>query len=127
MTNATSLFDYAPGMGTDDFTNKDWPKENATSCTIPTREDIRPIEFEMADKLCEGVLNKADRANCAFDVALTGEPGFAKTYVEGQELVQRATEPGVVPERQASRAGEPHIDSVVRLKPRRTGERRARR
>ena len=104
VTNATSLFDYAPGMGTADFTNKAWPAENATSCTIPNHEAIHAIEFEVADKLCGDVLNKADRENCAFDVALTGEPNFAKTYVQGQTLVQRATGTEVVSEKEASRA-----------------------
>jgi hypothetical protein len=122
VTNATSLFDYAPGMGTQDFTNKAWPVENATSCSIPNRPPVKPIEKETAERLCVEVANKAARANCVFDVMLTGEPNFAKTYVQSQLLEQRATGTEVFSEKEASRAGE-RVDFVAVVKNKKTGER----
>lgn len=122
VTNATSLFDYAPGMGTDDFTNKAWPAENATSCEIPEQPPVEPIEEEVAEKLCVDIVDKNDRANCVFDVVLTGEPNFAKTYLQSQTLVQRATQTEVFSEKEASNAGE-RVDFVAVVKNKKTGER----
>jgi hypothetical protein len=118
----TTLFDYAPGMGTEDFTNRNWPVENATNCSIPNRPAVESIARDMAEQLCVDVANKEDRANCAFDVALTGEANFAKTYLQGQALVQRVTETEVVPEKEASRAGE-RVSFVAVVKNKKTGER----
>ncbi|MCU1350040.1 MAG: hypothetical protein JWO56_3070 [Acidobacteria bacterium] len=103
VSKTTSLFDYAPGMGTEDFTNRAWPVEDATNCTIPDRPPVRPIEKDVAEQLCVQIVNRDDRANCAFDVALTGEPNFAKTYLQSQTLVQRATQTEVYPEKSASK------------------------
>lgn len=122
VTKSTSLFDYAPGMSTDDFTNKAWPVENATSCTIPNRAPVEPIDKAAAEQMCAQIVNRDDRANCAFDVALTGEPNFAKTYQVSQTLVQQATQTEVFPEKQSSLSGEP-VDFVAVVKNKRTGER----
>jgi hypothetical protein len=122
VTNATSLFDYAPGMGTDDFTNKAWPAEDATSCSVPDHPPVKPIERAVAERLCVDVVNKDDQANCVFDVVLTGEPNFAKTYLLGQALVQRATETEVYSEKSASKPGEP-VGFVAVVKNKKTGER----
>ena len=122
VTNKTSLFDYAPGMGTEDFTNKDWPVENATSCNIQNHAPVQPIEKEVAEELCVGIANKADRANCVFDVVLTGEANFAKTYLDGQTLEQRATGTEVFGEKAISRPGEP-VGFVAVVKNKKTGER----
>lgn len=124
VTNATSLFDYAPGMGTEDFTNKAWPVENATSCNIPDRPPVESIDKAVADQLCAQIANRNERANCAFDVALTGEPEFAKTYQQSQLLEQQATGTEVFPEREASRAGE-RVEFVAVVKHKKSGDRLA--
>jgi hypothetical protein len=122
VTNATSLFDYAPGMGTADFTNRAWPAENATSCVIPNRPPVKPIDQEVAERLCWDLVNKNDRADCVFDVVLTGEENFAKTYLLSQTLVQRATETEVFSEKTASKAGEA-VDFVAVVKNKKSGDR----
>ncbi|HEX7150328.1 MAG TPA: Ig-like domain repeat protein [Thermoanaerobaculia bacterium] len=122
VTNKTSLFDYAPGMGTEHFTNKAWPVENATSCTLPERPLVKPIDRAVAEQMCGQIVNRDDRANCAFDVALTGEANFAKTYTDSQTLVQRATQTEVFGTKQASRAGE-RVDFVAVVKNKKTGDR----
>jgi hypothetical protein len=124
VTKSTSLFDYAPGMGTEDFTNKAWPAENATSCNIPSQPAVKAIDRGAAEQMCAQIVNKDDRANCAFDVALTGEPNFAKTYAQTQALVERATQTDVFSEKEASRPGE-RVDFVAVVKNRKTGERLA--
>jgi hypothetical protein len=122
VSNSTSLFDYAPGMGTDDFTNRAWPAENATSCNIPNRQPVAPIEKAVAEQLCVQIVNKDDRANCAADVAVTGERNFANTYLQSQTLVQRATQTEVFPDKHSSKAGEP-VDFVAVVKNKKTGQR----
>jgi hypothetical protein len=122
ITNATSLFDYAPGMGTEDFTNKAWPAEDATSCNIADSPPVEAIEKAAAERLCAEVANKDDRANCAFDVALTGERNFAKTYLQSQTLVEKATQTDVFPDKSSSKAGE-RVDFVAVVKNKKTGER----
>jgi hypothetical protein len=120
----SSLFDYAPGMDTEDFTNRAWPVEDATSCNIPELSPVKPIEKDVAEKLCAEIGNKADRVNCAFDVALTGEANFARTYLHSQTLVERATETEVFPEKTASKAGE-RVGFVAVVKNKKSGERLA--
>lgn len=68
------------------------------------------------------IVNKDERANCAFDVARTGEPNFAKTYLQSQTLVQRATQTEVFSEKPASKSGE-RVDFVAVVKNKKTGER----
>lgn len=122
VNKSTTLFDYAPGMGTENFTNKAWPAENAVSCSIPGRPPAPRIERTTAEKLCRGIANKNDRENCVFDVALTGEPNFAKTYRQSQLVERGATRTEVHADKQSSKPGERivFVATVVRKK---TGER----
>ncbi len=120
--DATSLFDYAPGMSTADFTNRDWPAEDATSCNITDHPPVEPIEEDVAEDLCRDIVDKAQRANCAFDVALTGEPNFANTYLYSQMLEQRATGTEVHADKSSSRPGE-RVEFVAVVKNKKTGER----
>lgn len=86
VTNTTSLFDYATGMSTLDFTDRSFPPPNGERCDIPGQPPITPIEPDVAEALCRPIKNKQDRANCVFDVTQTGEPNFAKTYLQAQML-----------------------------------------
>lgn len=80
VTDATSLFDYAPGASTKTFTLKTWPMEKPP-CELPDVKPVRPVSLEVAQKACAEVRNQKMRANCVFDVRVTGELGFAKTYL----------------------------------------------
>lgn len=91
VTDKDSLFDYLPGTSTDTFTNKEWPAENATSCDIKGAPKVTPITIEVARRLCVGVINKNDNANCVKDVAVTGEKGFAQAFIETQKVDLGAT------------------------------------
>lgn len=92
MTDATSLFDYAPGTSTDDFTLKSWPGESPP-CRLPEVEPAKPVDVEVAQEACEGIRDQQTRADCVFDVRVTGEIGFAETYL----ATQRVDEGGVGP------------------------------
>ncbi|HYC60640.1 MAG TPA: Ig-like domain-containing protein [Thermoanaerobaculia bacterium] len=122
VNKSTSLFDYAPGMSTENFTDKDWPRQGATSCNIPGRPPVKPIARNVAQRLCRQVTNRNDRENCAFDVALTGEPGFAKTYLQSQMLDQGATRTEIHSDKDSSTAGE-KVTFVAIVKRKKTGER----
>jgi len=90
VTGKTSLFDYAPGTSTATFTFPDWPKENPP-CTLPEGKPAKPMDPRRAETLCREVTDKDRRADCVFDVTVTGEPGFAKLYLAGQRIQAGAT------------------------------------
>ncbi len=94
--DAISLFDYAAGNSTRDFTLKDWPNgDSPKDCRVPAswpgagtlaKEPLKPLPREAAAKHCARVTDRRSHANCVADVAATGEPGFADTYVATQKL-----------------------------------------
>lgn len=90
VTDKSSLFDYAPGTSTKTFTVPSWPLEKPP-CTIPAETPAKPFNPQAAQKLCRAIASKNRRADCVFDVTVTGEPGFAKTYLLTQRLEAGAT------------------------------------
>jgi hypothetical protein len=94
VTPDTALFDYAPGVSTDDFTVEEWPLgESPRSCIAPDgREPQQPIALAKAEELCQQLLDDVARKNCIQDVAVTGEAGFAAVYLAG-ERIERHTPP----------------------------------
>ena len=91
VTDATSLFDYAPGTSTATFTLADWPRENPASCAIEGEPAAEPIDVAVAEKHCEGVADANNKANCIFDVAVTSHAGFAEAYQLSEQLVPGTT------------------------------------
>jgi hypothetical protein len=85
VTNATSLFDYASGTNTGTFTLDEWPRFNPQSCAIQGQTSVQPTTQQAAQQACNGVANAAQKADCIFDVFVTGETGFAQSY----EAMQR--------------------------------------
>jgi len=90
VTDKTSLFDYAPGTSTDTFTMRSWPLENPP-CVIPQTEPVRPASQLVAERACRAVRGKFAHRNCVFDVRVTGNPGFGKTYALSQRIQAGAT------------------------------------
>lgn len=76
--DATSLFDYAPGGSTKDFTVKSWPNgESPRSCRVPAswsavgllaKEPQRPLPKEIAAQHCAAIVDKRSKSNCVADV-----------------------------------------------------------
>ncbi|MGZ8306600.1 MAG: S8 family serine peptidase [Allosphingosinicella sp.] len=81
VTNATSLFDYAPGTTTATFTDRSWPREQG-ACTLPAspQPPAQPIDRDAAAALCAILEDRRLRGDCTFDVAITGERGFVEIY-----------------------------------------------
>jgi subtilisin family serine protease len=92
VTDATSLFDYAPGTSTQSFTVDAWPLESPP-CVLFGSDDVpaQPLDQGTATDLCRPVTGKDANANCVFDVMVTGEPGLAKTYQFSQQITTGAT------------------------------------
>src|SRR6185312_14867694 len=90
VTDKTSLFDYAPGTSTATFTLPTWPQETPP-CVIPHTEPVKPLSPAVAQKLCRAIVDKNRKADCVFDVAITGNRGFAKTYLLSQKILAGST------------------------------------
>jgi hypothetical protein len=108
VTDKTSLFDYAPGTNTATFTRKDWPRFEPKSCTIDKQRPARPVKPEVAAKACSAITNKEQKADCIFDVGVTGETGFARTYMVMQRIRPHGT--GWQPPVLAGGKGQPRPD-----------------
>jgi hypothetical protein len=102
---ASSLFDYAPGTSTATFTLKGWPFENADNCKLPKMKIVKPVSREIAVRVCRGVTDKDNHNNCVADVMVTGEIGFAKTYLVAQKLEQAGTKTEIYPEHKVTKVG----------------------
>ena len=91
VTATTSLFDYKPGTSTATFTNTNWPVENPQTCAIPESRipPAKPMDPRKAQVYCRDVADKSAKAQCLFDVTITGEPGFARSYLISQQLLAR--------------------------------------
>jgi hypothetical protein len=107
VTDATSLFDYAPGTSTATFTDRGWPRENPKSCAIEGQPSAGPaIDVGVAEKQCSAITDNNMRADCVFDVSVTGFTGFANTYVLTQQRRPDATETTVKGDRDFTTYGE---------------------
>jgi hypothetical protein len=98
VSNANTLFDYAPGTSTSTFTIESWPTESPQSCPLPPQPEgppaippIKPLTLEAAQQHCRAIVADDRRANCEQDVMVTGEPGFAKTYLLAEQIDRNAT------------------------------------
>ncbi len=105
VNNTTSLFDYAPGTSTETFTVEGWPVEDANSCEVPEMEEIDPVEPDVAERVCQDLIDPENRKNCIMDVMLTGEIGIADTYLVAQELEQCGTKTEIYPESKVTHEG----------------------
>lgn len=85
VTDKTSLFDYASGTSTDTFTMRDWPLEQPP-CVIPRVKPVEPASRLVAQRACQLITNDKAHNNCVFDVMVTGNLGFAKTYLFSQRI-----------------------------------------
>ena len=87
VTDKTSLFDYEQGTKTATFTRDEWPRNHPKSCAIEGQTSAEAATEEVAQKACAKVVNALRRADCVFDVMVTGNAGFGKSY----EVAQRFT------------------------------------
>jgi hypothetical protein len=88
VTNTNSLFDYASGTSTVDFTNRNWPPKPGDPCTLTgsPRPPVKPMKPELARELCSQIKDKRIFENCVFDLTVTGERGFVDAYLRSLKL-----------------------------------------
>lgn len=87
VTDDSSLFDYASGTSTATFTLESWPMEKPP-CVLPNVRPAEPARLEVAQQACAGIRDQQMRADCVFDVQVTGEIGFAETYRRTEDLTR---------------------------------------
>lgn len=119
VTDASSLFDYAPGKSTADFTLPGWPAD-AAPCELPQQKPVKPAERVVAERACRGLLDKNRLANCIFDVMVTGETGFARTYLLTEKLELWGTTTTLSIQSRPGQDGKP-MSFVAKVAPRRWG------
>ncbi|MEO8671968.1 MAG: hypothetical protein ABI411_11685 [Tahibacter sp.] len=83
VNKTTSLFDYAPGGSSADFTDTHWPPEPGKDCktTLPSNPPLKRMNPDLAKQVCRGIKDPALLANCLFDVTVMGEAGAAAGYL----------------------------------------------
>ncbi len=82
VTDATSLFDYDSGKTTASYVIKPFPIEGQPA----TRGDLTPDQQAKGDSACASITDPGLRDDCAFDVGVTGQTGFADGYTTVQGL-----------------------------------------
>lgn len=105
VTKKDSLFDYAPGTSIETFTDKNWPLEKAP-CVVPDAKPVQPISLEKAQAACRRVADPDRRANCTYDVQITGDIGFATTYLYTQRILRDSTTTNLADSPERSQLGE---------------------
>ena len=99
VTDDSSLFYYGESTSTETFTLRPWPPPLNSPCTIPqggvmgvqNGKPVKPVKPQIAMKACIGITDKHARQNCIFDVGVTGNRGFAKTYRLNERVVANST------------------------------------
>ena len=83
VSNSSSLFYYAPGSSTADFTDSKWPSPPGGSCDSTNLPGDVPAvkrdQRDLAKRVCSDIKNKDIRAACVVDVSIMGE-GAAKVH-----------------------------------------------
>ena len=87
----SSLFDYAPGTSTQTFTRHDWPLFQPQSCAPSGQAAARPASVAVAQQACSAVGDPVKRADCIFDVSVSGHTGFANAYRLSERVRPRVT------------------------------------
>src|SRR5262249_31756550 len=106
VTADTSLFDYSPGSSTETFAMKSWPLENPP-CVLQDAKPVRPASLAIAERACQAIRGRFAHSNCTFDVRVTGNPGFAKTYLLSQRIRTGSTRIFVSDDKHPTRPDEP--------------------
>jgi hypothetical protein len=105
VSDKDSLFDYAPGTSTNSFTMRDWPKQNPP-CVVPNAKPLEPASQDAAEAVCKRVKDENRHADCVFDVRVTGNLGFAKSYLDSQRNLAYSTTTSLIGGEDPSQPGE---------------------
>jgi hypothetical protein len=97
VSEQASLFHREPGTPAQALAAEAWPLLAPKSCRPPQQAQIaraRAVNKMLARgegaSHCSGISDEKLRLNCTRDVAVTGQPGFAKAYALGERLRRKA-------------------------------------
>lgn len=127
VTDATSMFVYAPGTSTATFTDVDWPpppsykREVAVHprCVLKPnfQKPLKPIERNIdvaeARRICHLVTDPHLHEMCVFDVVTTGDPSFARGYLTGQNLRKHSTKIQIHGDKDETEPGQPLLLTAI--------------
>jgi hypothetical protein len=91
VTDKSSLFDYAAGKGTANYTLDGWPAFEPTDCKLPKGWSTglvppKRLSVEVAKRACANVIDPNRRLNCEADVALMGDTKVAAIYLTTEKV-----------------------------------------
>lgn len=121
VTDQTSMFQYAPGTSTATFTDQDWPPEKPPCILKPQFANPgapkKPVNIDEkeAKKICKLVTEDDLHRDCVFDVATTGDKGFAQAYLAAQELRLCGTRVQIVGDKELTLYGDTLVVSAIVL------------
>jgi len=85
VADSGTLFDYAPGTSTKTYTMQTWPGEEG-QCDLPFTVPVQGVHADVAAQACKGVWSPRLKTFCQFDVMVTGDKGFGRSYEIAQGL-----------------------------------------
>ncbi len=104
VSEANSLFDHEPAMPTSELSAADWPKDSPP-CNLTDQKPAEPAQESTAKEVCRELADDGRRQNCIFDVGVTGETGFAETYLRTERLERWGTTTILSAESRPERSG----------------------
>ena len=85
VNDSSTLFDYAPGTSTKTYTMGTWPSENGR-CELPFTVPVKGVNIDVAEQTCSAIQSPRLKRFCVFDVMVTGNRGFGRSYAMAQGL-----------------------------------------
>ncbi len=85
VNDSSALFDYAPGTSTKTYTMRTWPAEGG-QCELPFTVPVKGVSIDVAEQTCKAIQSPRLKRFCVFDVMVTGNKGFGRSYAMAQGL-----------------------------------------
>jgi len=85
VNDSTTLFDYAPGTSTKTYTMRTWPGEGG-QCELLFTVPVKGVDIAVAEQACKAIQSPRFKKFCVFDVMVTGNRGFGRSYAVAQGL-----------------------------------------
>lgn len=87
LTDATTLFDYEAGKSTASYAIAGYPD----APTVTTFHELDPAQVAAGRAACVAVADAELRDQCAFDVVVTGDPGYVGPYLALERVALQGT------------------------------------
>jgi hypothetical protein len=85
VNDTTTLFGYSPGTSTKTYSMPAWPGQDG-KCELPFTVPVSGVSIDVAEQTCKGILSPRLKRFCVFDVMVTGNKGFGRSYAVAQGL-----------------------------------------